>query len=164
MQIRVQRLYLPGDEPLGLTETHKYPPRISFCVTPLSKGCFQTPIKPQNLGTSAGLSTLICVKTSKHQPHRLIRYRRYSYQAIMICHDVILHPCQWTKLFPTMMTSKHFLRGRKTAQCQAVQRRNRMLQNPTQKLLSVSPSFPKLNSQWVSKSRNLSVMSSRAKK
>lgn len=68
----------------------------------------------------------------------------------MICHDVILHPCQWTKLFPTVMASKHFLQRKNTAQCQTIQKRNRMSWSPPV-LSSVSPLFPKLNNQRISK-------------
>lgn len=47
-----------------------------------------------------------------HTPCRLMKDTRNSYQTIMVRHDMVLHSCQWAKLFPTMMAGKHFLKGK----------------------------------------------------
>lgn len=48
-------------------------------------------IKPQSL---SHLHWVICTHLRLPNTRRLIQDRRYSYQAIMICHHVILHPRQ----------------------------------------------------------------------
>lgn len=79
------------------------------------------PAKPQSLSHLHGVIQTHLCKDMRTPPPQAHTGQETPYQAIVICHDVILHPCQGTKLFPAMMTSEHFLRGRNTAQCQAVQ-------------------------------------------